>query len=61
VLEESALPLPNEKSEGGEFNRVLFWSISGVVIGVIMAASVMFRRFEGAALYSPLPPFREEE
>jgi hypothetical protein len=61
VLEEPGLPLPIEKSGAGEFNRVLFWGISGVVVGAIMAASVMFRRFEVAALDSPLPPFREEE
>jgi hypothetical protein len=39
----------------------LFWGISGIVVGVIVAASVMFRRFEGGALDSLLPPFREEE
>ena len=61
AVEEPGLPLPIEKSGGGEFSRVLFWGILGVVVGVIMAASVMFRRFEGAALDSPLPPFREEE
>jgi hypothetical protein len=61
VLEEPRLPLPIEKSGESEFNLMLFWGISGIVVGVIVAASVMFRRFEGGALDSLLPPFREEE
>ncbi len=44
-----------------EQNRVLLWGVFGVVFGVIVAASVMFRGLE-RRVFSEVPsPFREEE
>ena len=44
-----------------ERNRVLLWGVFGVVVGVIVAAGVMFRGFE-RRVFSEVPsPFREEE
>ena len=44
-----------------EQNRVLLWGVFGVVVGVIVAAGVMFRGFE-RRVFSEVPsPFREEE
>lgn len=44
-----------------EQNRVLLWGVFGVIVGVIVAAGVMFRGFE-RRVFSEVPsPFREEE
>ena len=50
-----------DQDEGGEQNRALLWGIIGVVLGVIVAAGVMFRGFERRVLDGVPPPFREEE
>ena len=49
--------------QGGETeqNRALIWGIVGVVVGAVVAAGVMFRRFEESVLDEVPPPFREEE
>ena len=44
-----------------EQNRALVWGIIGVVLGVIVAAGVLFRGFERRVLDSVPPPFGEEE
>ena len=61
VPEERGLSPLIEKTSNGEYNRVFFWGIMGLVAGTIMAASVMFRRIEKSISDSILPPFREEE
>ena len=50
-----------DQDEGVEQNRALLWGIIGVVLGVIVAAGVMFRGFERRVLDGVPPPFREEE
>ena len=50
-----------DQDEGVEQNRALLWGIFGVVLGVIVAAGVMFRGFERRVLDGVPPPFREEE
>ena len=42
-------------------NRAIFWSFVWVGIGIIVAAGVMFMRYEKDVLNKVLPPFREEE
>ena len=42
-------------------NQSLFLGILGVITGVVVAASVMFSRFERGDLNEVKPPFREEE
>ena len=42
-------------------NRALFWGIFGVVLGAIVAASIMFRRFEKEVFDQVKSPFIEEE
>ncbi|RJV01331.1 MAG: hypothetical protein DWC06_03205 [Candidatus Poseidoniales archaeon] len=44
-----------------EQNRVFLWGVIGVVLGAIVAAGVMFRRFENRVLDGVPPPFVEEE
>ena len=50
-----------DQDERVEQNRALLWGIIGVVLGVIVAAGVMFRGFERRVLDGVPPPFREEE
>ena len=50
-----------DQDEEVEQNRALLWGIIGVVLGVIVAAGVMFRGFERRVLDGVPPPFREEE
>ena len=50
-----------DQDEKVEQNRALLWGIVGVVLGVIVAAGVMFRGFERRVLDGVPPPFREEE
>lgn len=50
-----------EKDEGVEQNRALIWGVIGVIIGVIVAAGMLFRGFEKRVLDDVPPPFREEE
>lgn len=50
-----------DQDEKVEQNRALLWGIIGVVLGVIVAAGVMFRGFERRVLDGVPPPFREEE
>ena len=53
---------PTDGESGlSEQNRALIWGVIGVVIGTIVAAGVMFRRFEQGVLDVAPPPFREEE
>ena len=53
---------PTDGESGlSEQNRALIWGVMGVVIGTIVAAGVMFRRFEQGVLDVAPPPFREEE
>ena len=42
-------------------NQTMFLGILGVITGVVVAASVMFRRFENSDFKNIKPPFREEE
>lgn len=44
-----------------EQNRALIWGIIGVIFGVVVGASIMFRGFEKRVLDNVPPPFREEE
>ena len=44
-----------------EQNRAFLWGVIGVVLGAIVAAGVMFRRFENRVLDGVPPPFVEEE
>jgi uncharacterized protein YneF (UPF0154 family) len=44
-----------------EQNRALIWGIVGVIFGVVVGASIMFRGFEKRVLDNVPPPFREEE
>ena len=50
-----------EEEEGVEQNRALIWGIVGVIFGMVVAASIMFRGFEKRVLDNVPPPFREEE
>jgi hypothetical protein len=62
---------PFSEDGGREFNnpqtteshdsRALLWGVFGVVLGVIVAASVMFRRLEKEIFDDVKPPFIEEE
>lgn len=57
LKEESVITKEGETEQ----NRVLLWGVFGVVVGVIVAAGVMFRGFE-RRVFSEVPsPFREEE
>ena len=44
-----------------EQNRALILGVTGVIFGVVVAASIMFRGFEKRVLDNVPPPFREEE
>ncbi len=61
MLEEEEESPPSEKGGEAEENRALFWGVVGVVIGAIVAASIMFRKFEDRVLDKVPAPFREEE
>ena len=61
LLEEPVVSLPVEESSDVGDNRALIWGIMGVVAGVIVATSVMFRGNESVISKWVLPPFREEE
>jgi hypothetical protein len=61
VVEDSGPPALVEKSDDGGYNRVVFWGIMGIAVGIIVAASVMFRRIGVAPSNATLAPFLEEE
>ena len=61
LLEEPVVSPPVEESSDVGDNRALIWGIMGVVAGVIVATSVMFRGNESVISKWVLPPFREEE
>ena len=42
-------------------NSALLWGVFGVVLGAIVAASIMFRRFENEVFDQVKSPFIEEE
>ncbi len=50
-----------EEDEGVEQNRALIWGIVGVIFGVVVAAGMMFRRFERSVLDDVPPPFNDED
>ena len=50
-----------EEDDGIEQNRALIFGVIGVIFGVVVAASIMFRGFEKRVLDNVPPPFREEE
>ena len=50
-----------EEDEGVEQNRALIWGIVGVIFGVVVAAGMMFRRFERRVLDDVPPPFNDED
>tara|TARA_B100001094_G_scaffold330942_1_gene397602 strand:+ start:1333 stop:3396 length:2064 start_codon:yes stop_codon:yes gene_type:complete len=52
---------PVEESIEKQQNQTLFLGILGVITGVVVAASVMFSRFENGDFKNVKPPFREEE
>ena len=59
-IEQDGWP-PVEESMEKQQNQSLFLGILGVITGVVVAASVMFSRFERGNLNEVKPPFREEE
>ena len=61
VVEDSGPPALVEKSDDGGYNRVVFWGIMGIAVGIIVAASVMFRRIGVAPSNATLAPFLEED
>ena len=61
MLEDEEEVSPSDQGGETEENRALFWGIVGVVIGAIVAAGIMFRRFENRVLDNVPAPFREEE
>ena len=61
LLEEPVVSPPMEESDGVRDNRTLIWGVLGIVTGVVVATSVMFRRRESVISEWVLPPFREEE
>ena len=52
---------PKIKEVNTEQNRAFFWGVVGVVLGVIVAAGIMFRGFENRVFSEVTSPFREEE
>ena len=61
MLDEPVISPTIQDASETEHKRVLLWGIIGVAVGMIMAAGIMFRRFETNIESGPLPPFREEE
>lgn len=61
LLEEPDVSPPMEESDGVRDNRTFIWGVLGIVTGVVVATSVMFRRRESVISEWVLPPFREEE
>ena len=61
MLENFEEVAPELEESETEQNRVLLWGVFGIVFGVIVAASVMFRTFETRVFSDVPPPFREEE
>ena len=61
LLEEPVVSPPVEESSDVGDNRALIWGIMGIVAGVVVATSVMFRGNESVISKWVLPPFREEE
>ena len=61
LLEEPVVSPPMEESDDVGDNRTLIWGVLGIVAGVVVATSVMFRRRESVISEWVLPPFREEE
>ncbi len=61
MLEEEGETPPSDQGGETEENRALFLGVVGVVIGAIVAAGIMFRRFENRVLDKVPAPFREEE
>ena len=61
LLEEPDVSPPMEESDGVRDNRTFIWGVLGIVTGVVVATSVMFRSRESVISEWVLPPFREEE
>ena len=61
LLEEPDVSPPMEESDSVRDNRTFIWGVLGIVTGVVVATSVMFRRRESVISEWVLPPFREEE
>ena len=61
LLEEPVVSPPMEESGEVEDNRALIWGVLGIVTGVVVATSVMFRGSKNTFVEGVLPPFREEE
>lgn len=61
LLEEPVVSPPMEESDDVGDNRTFIWGVLGIVTGVVVATSVMFRRRESVISEWVLPPFREEE
>ena len=61
LLEDPVVSPPIEESDGVGDNRALIWGVLGIVAGVVVATSVMFRGSESMISVGVLPPFREEE
>ena len=61
LLEEPVVSPPMEESDDVGDNRTFIWGVLGIVAGVVVATSVMFRRRESVISEWVLPPFREEE
>ena len=61
MLEDEEKNPPVEIAEETEQNRTLILGVIGVILGVIVAAGVMFRGFENRVFSEVPSPFREEE
>ena len=61
LLEEPVVSPPMEESDDVGDNRTFIWGVLGIVTGVVVATSVLFRRRESVISEWVLPPFREEE
>ena len=61
LLEEPDVSPPMEESDDVRDNRTFIWGVLGIVTGVVVATSVMFRSRESVISEWVLPPFREEE
>ena len=60
MLEDDESPMVKTTGET-EQNRTLILGVIGVILGVIVAAGIMFRGFENRVFPDVPPPFREEE